>query len=279
MEPYTPTGLPDQQFRVADPLRPFAEGQAPGVDTPPEEEPSPWQQLQTGWDQHTRPHLEELRWRIWVCLLSVAVSGSIGWWLAPPAINRLKLLAPPSTVFIQIAPGEAFMAVLKVALAIGILLALPVVLVQVVGFLMPGLSGRERRWLIVLVLGGTGLFGVGMGLAGWILLPTALAWLLAFGEGLVVPQISIATYLDTCLTLLVLTGLLCELPLLLLAAMGLGWVKSSQLLGRWRELIVGVLVVSAIITPTWDPLTLCLISLPLIALLGLTLVIARFLRW
>jgi sec-independent protein translocase protein TatC len=267
-----------------DPLRPFLDEVVAETAAPPStvrtlDDPSPWVALQTAWTTQTLPHIEELRWRLALCALAIAGGAGLGWWLAPGAIHTLQHVAPSNTVFVQIAPGEAFLAVIKVALILGALSAAPVCLYQIARFLLPGLTRKERRWLVCLMVGAVALFGVGVALAAWLLLPTALSLLLSFGEGLAVPQISLATYLDTCVMLLGLTGLLCQLPLVLLVIMGLGWVSSAQVLSRWRELLVAVLVIAAVITPTWDPLTLALISLPLLGLLALTLGVARLLRW
>jgi sec-independent protein translocase protein TatC len=201
-------------------------------------------------------HLAELRQRIIISALSLLVGFGLALWWATPLIQALKHLSPTSVQFVQLAPGEALMASLKVMLVVGFGLSSPVVLYQAVRFVQPGLHAHEKRWGLWLVVLGSLLFAGGVLFAyAWVLPPT-LTWLTDYGQDLATMQLSITRYVDFCLLLLLLTGVMFELPMVLFGLAMAGLVTSHKLLAQWRTAVVGIFVASAILTPSQDPLSM-----------------------
>lgn len=222
-------------------------------------------------------HLGELRRRVLMSALAWAVGLALAFWQAPVLIGALKRLAPVSVAFVQLTPGEAFMASLNVALMAGTSLASPVILYHALRFVLPGLRARERRWVLVSVVLGCGLFLLGVAFAYVGVLPPALAFLMAYGQEIAASQMSIARYVAFCLSVLVLCGLTFECPLALLALSLAGVVTSRQLAAHWREAVVAIFLLAAVLTPSQDPLTMVIVGGALLGLYALTLLPMRWL--
>ena len=137
-----------------------------------------------------------------------------------------------------IAPGEFLFVSFKVAGYAGLTLALPYVLFQLLAFVLPGLTLRERRLIAPAVAGSALLFLAGLAFAWWALVPAALRFLVSYGADVVEPLWSIERYLDFVLLLMLATGLAFQLPvlLLLLGLFGLcaeNDVRSLAMGGSW----------------------------------------------
>ncbi len=162
--------------------------------------------------------------------------------------------------FLQLAPGEYFFVSLKVAGYSGLLLASPFILYQIVQFVLPGLTRRERRLLAPIVLGSTVLFAVGLVFAYSLLIPAALKFFISYGADVVEQLWSIDKYFEFVLLLLFSTGLAFQVPIIQLLLGSLGIVSSKQMLSGWRYVILGAVVLGAVITPSTDPLTQTLLA-------------------
>ena len=106
-------------------------------------------------------HLEELRQRIFYALIAVAISA-IGCFIFVRPLVRLLEAPAQGVKFLQLAPGEFFFVSIKVAGYSGIVLASPFILYQVIQFVLPGLTRRERRLLAPVVFGSSILFLIGL---------------------------------------------------------------------------------------------------------------------
>jgi sec-independent protein translocase protein TatC len=148
----------------------------------------------------------------------------------------------------------------KVAGYCGLLFASPVILYQIVQFVLPGLTRRERRLILPVTIGSSVLFAVGLGFAYQVLIPAALNFLIGYGADVVEQSWSIERYFEFILVLLFATGLLFELPIVQVLLALLGIVSSAMMLSGWRNIIVGSMVVGAIVTPSTDPLTQSLLA-------------------
>jgi sec-independent protein translocase protein TatC len=223
-------------------------------------------------------HLKELRVRVITALLAVVLGLLIGWWATPPVLNLLKSMAPAGTVFVQLTPGEALMATFRVALLLGLALASPVILYQTLRFVLPGLLPHERRAALLAVVFGSVLFAGGVVFAAWAVLPVTLQFLLAFGNDLAESQLSLLRYVGFCSGLLLLTGVLFELPLLIVMLALLGVVSSGMLVTQWRRAVAALFVVAAVLTPGQDPFSMLLVGLALSGLYLLSIVALRVIK-
>lgn len=204
-------------------------------------------------------HLEELRQRIFYALIAVGV-GIVGcFFFVKPIVQFLERPAV-GVKFLQLAPGEFFFVSMKVAAYSGLLVASPFILFQIIQFVLPGLTRRERRFLGPIVLGSSVLFFAGIAFADGALIPAALKFFISYGADVVEQSWSIDKYFEFVLLLMFSTGLAFQVPVIQLLLGLLGIVSSQQMLSGWRYVILGGAVLGAVLTPSTDPLTQSLLA-------------------
>ncbi|OLP18936.1 twin arginine-targeting protein translocase TatC [Leptolyngbya sp. 'hensonii'] len=204
-------------------------------------------------------HLEELRRRIFYALIAVAV-GVVGCFAAVRPIVQLLEAPAQGVKFLQLSPGEFFFVSVKVAAYSGLLLASPFVLYQIIQFVLPGLTRRERRILAPIVFGSSILFLVGLVFAYLVLIPAALNFFISYGADVVEQLWSIDRYFEFVLLLLFSVGLAFQIPVIQFLLGFLGIVSSQQMFSNWRLVILGAAVLGAVLTPSTDPLTQSLLA-------------------
>lgn len=223
-------------------------------------------------------HLEELRQRIFYSLIAVFCGIVVCFFAVKPIVQLLEIPAR-GVKFLQLAPGEYFFVSLKVAGYSGLLVASPFVLYQVIMFVLPGLTRRERRLLGPVVLGSSILFVGGLVFAYLVLLPAALNFFISYGAGVVEQLWSIDHYFEFVLLLLFSTGLAFQIPVIQMLLGFLGIISSKQMLSGWRYVLLGAAILGAILTPSTDPLTQCLLAGAVIGLyfggIGLVRLVGR----
>ncbi|MED6196723.1 hypothetical protein PIB30_050029 [Stylosanthes scabra] len=212
-------------------------------------------------------HLEELRQRIFVSVL--AVGGTILGCFAFSKDLIVLLESPVKTQgvrFLQLGPGEFFFTTLKVSGYCGLLLGSPVILYEIIAFVLPGLTKAERKFLGPIVLGSSVLFYAGITFSYLVLTPAALNFFVNYAEGAVESLWSIDQYFEFVLVLMFSTGLSFQVPVIQFLLGQLGLVSGDQMLSVWRYVVVGAVVAAAIVTPSTDPLTQVLLAAPLLGL-------------
>ncbi|EST39702.1 hypothetical protein N566_00635 [Streptomycetaceae bacterium MP113-05] len=158
-----------------------------------------------------------------------------------------------------------FTVMLKIALTAGVVLASPVWLYQLWGFLAPGLHRHEKKYAGAFVATGVPLFLAGAYVA-YLILPTAAEALLDFSPAGTENLIDLGDFVDIVSRLVIVFGLAFELPLVLVLLNFGGLVTGRQLLGWWRIMVVCIAVFSAVATPTGDPLTMGALAVPIVLL-------------
>src|SRR5204863_7391525 len=184
-------------------------------------------------------HLEELRWRILWSLLAILIGSVVGWLLLGH-VDIIEILKRPIAPYLPggrlvfTSPAEPFMLTLKVAFALGCLLASPVIIYQIWSFLSPALYQREKRLVIPALFVGVLLFLAGAAACYQWLLPAALKVLLGFQRTDLTAMITIDRYFGMAVPFAVGCALIAELPLVvpILAALG---IAPPQLTGRLRR--------------------------------------------
>jgi len=207
-------------------------------------------------------HLEELRSRLFFCLVAVAVGAVVAFIFYEPILQFLLSPLPSKANALathngkpQIAVtgiGEGFSVVLKLAIAVGLALATPVWLYQLWGFLSPALTRRQKRYALPFTLVGVVLFLAGL-VVGFITLRYPLNWLLSFGDQYFVEIITADNYFTFVAYFLLAFGLTFELPLVLTFLAVMGVVSSQQLRKNRAAILVGLWIASCFITPGADP--------------------------
>ncbi|PWA81956.1 sec-independent periplasmic protein translocase [Artemisia annua] len=212
-------------------------------------------------------HLEELRDRIFVSVMAVG-AAILGCFVYSKDLIMI-LEAPVRTQgvrFLQLAPGEFFFTTIKVSGYCGLLLGSPVILYEIIAFVLPGLTRSERKFLAPIVLGSSILFYTGIAFSYIVLTPAALNFFVNYAEGVVESLWSIDQYFEFILVLMFSTGLSFQVPVIQLLLGQVGLVTSDQMLSVWRYVVVGAVIAAAIVTPSTDPLTQMLLAGPLLGL-------------
>ena len=210
-------------------------------------------------------HLNELRSRFIKSLIALVVGTGIS---AVFTFRVLEFLKGPAgdTPLVYIDPTEFITTYFKVALLGGFILAMPVVLYQMIMFAAPGLTPREKRYVLVSVPGIILSFVAGVVFAWFILIPPALNFLLTFGGDVAEANIRIGRYINLILALTLWVGLSFQTPLVMTLLSRLGVVKPNSFAKRRKMAIVGAFVAAAVFTPTFDPVNQTLLASPIIVL-------------
>jgi sec-independent protein translocase protein TatC len=215
-------------------------------------------------------HLEELRRVLLDALWAVTIGTVAAWFVAEKAI---AILVRPVGSLVFFGPAEALGLHLKVAFALGLVAAAPVVLFRLWSFVAPGLFPGERRFVGPLVASSVLLFLSGVLFAHFVLAPLTLRFLLSFQSDVLKPVLGAGPYFDFLFKLCLSFGVLFQMPIVLGALSWVGIVPPSLLLGRWREAVLIIFVIAAVLTPP-DVISQVVMAGPLLVLYALSVAIA-----
>jgi len=224
-----------------------------------------------------RAHLEELRSRLIKSFIAVVIATVICFIFARQIFYLLESRASGVNL-IYIEMTEMIETYFQVAIISGIVLALPFLIYQLVMFIRPGLTNKERKYLYILLPSVILCFAAGLLFGYFVLIPPAAEFLVSFGSDIATPQIRVGNYVSLMARLLFAIGLCFETPLLtfFLAKMH---VVSPSFLSRYRKVaFILAFIIGAIITPTFDPVNQTLVALPLYVLYEAGIVLAKIAR-
>ena len=225
-------------------------------------------------DMSLAEHLTELR----SCLIKAGAALIAGTAVSFYYLEYIiKTLTAPVGQLYYLRPAEAFMVYLKIALLAGLVLASPVVLFQLYSFVRPALTLREKHYALCTIPIIIVLFLGGMLFSYYLVFPRALEFFLGFGNGHVNPLISMESYLDFLLMLVVPFGFVFNIPVVLLLLAYLKLLPVNAL-GRYHKHVsLAAFILAAFITPTPDIITQSLLALPMVVLYEVSLLLCRFL--
>ncbi len=229
-----------------------------------------------------RRHLEELRKRLLIATSATVVSTIIAFIFYKQIIKLLLYPADglglanggeANLVFIEVT--EMLAVTFKVSLVAGLVMAFPIVLFQIIMFVAPGLTAKERRLVFFSMPAVALAFAAGVAFGYFVLIPPAINFLLSWGSDIATPMIRIGNYVNVMVMLLFWMGVVFETPLVMFILAKLGIVSASGF-GRWRRYwVVVAFILGALITPTFDPINQCLVAVPLIVLYEIGILLAR----
>ncbi|MBV9866643.1 MAG: twin-arginine translocase subunit TatC [Abitibacteriaceae bacterium] len=219
-------------------------------------------------EQDLFEHLTELRARLLACVYAISGAMFVTWnfttyfqqWLLAPVLGELKRYNIAANIQI-IGPMDGFMIYFQISAICALLVAMPIVLYQLWRFVEPALTHHERRYSLILVPFSIGLFFTGVGL-GYVMSPMFFRFFLQYTPPGVSPNFS---YQDTIIILakmLLVFGICFQVPVITIFVNKIGLVSRNWMIEYWRHVVVVIFTVVAIITPTWDPITLIICSLP-----------------
>ncbi|HWR96522.1 MAG TPA: twin-arginine translocase subunit TatC [Arenimonas sp.] len=223
-------------------------------------------------------HLLELRQRLLyavvavmaVFLLLLPFANELYAWLAQPLLKTL----PEGGQLVAIDVASTFFVPMKLAFYSALFIAAPAVLYQVWAFVAPALYEKEKRLARPLLLAASLLFYLGCAFTFYLLLPVMFGYLNSTAPAGVAMMTDIGKYLDFVLVLLLAGGVSFEVPIAVLVAVLLGWVKVEQLV-EWRGyIIVAIFIIAAVITPP-DGLSQIMLAVPMWALYEIGIIVAR----
>lgn len=227
-------------------------------------------------------HLAELRSRLIRAALAVIAGMMIVLAFYEPVLRFLRqpydnvCARRPDLVsncdFFTLGPLEGFNARLRISFYGGIILALPVVLWQIWRFVVPALHAKEKRYAIPFVLSSVLFFAVG-GFFAYYTLDKGLEWLISWSGSDVQQAFQISKYVSFVGLMMAAFGIGFEFPVLLVFLQLVGVLRPRQLVEGWRVAIMVIVVLAAVITPSGDPVTLVLLSVPLVIFYFLAILI------
>jgi sec-independent protein translocase protein TatC len=235
-------------------------------------------------------HLEELRHRLIVCTIAIALAAIPAWFLYGPFrsliqhpychyVQSLPLANRPPAGCNLVFTGllDAMLVKLKIVLYLGLSISLPVLLYQLWAFIVPGLHARERKMAIPFIGSSIVLFAAGSAFA-YVLLPKGLNFLLGFAGSGVVPLISFDHYVGFVVLLAVAFGVSFEFPVLLIFLLLVGVLSTAQLRRVRRFAILGIAVFAAVITPSSDIYTMLGLMIPMVLFYEAAIIVGRLLK-
>jgi sec-independent protein translocase protein TatC len=221
-------------------------------------------------------HLMELRERLVKAVLALLIGTVLSLAFTP---QLLKLLIRPMGDRIpqSLAPTESIIVYFKIALIAGAVLAMPVIVYQLIRFILPGLTDQERKYLRIVVPGAGALFAIGVGFASFVMLPFTAKYLQGFLSDIILPNWTINNYIGFVTTLAFWLGVVFETPLIIAFLARLGIISPQMLAKNRKYAIVLIAVMAAVITPTPDPVNMTLVMVPLYLLFEVGVILARLL--
>lgn len=250
-------------------------------------------------------HLRELRTRLIRSVVALAVGMVVSMPLSrfvisgveiPLPIESLRLagrtIALPDTLAITgllgmctacdsiiiISPLEGLITWMRVGLILGLILSTPVILYQVVAFVLPALYSRERRYLYLLLPGAGLMFAIGLAFGFFVVLPRSINFLIGFAEGAGLgakPTPTLANYIAFVSNLLFVIGVSFETPLVVFMLAKVGILKPATMSRYRRHAVLVIAILAAVLTPTPDPFTMFLVMAPMYLLYELGGLLAR----
>lgn len=229
-------------------------------------------------------HLRELRNRLFVASVAVVIGMVIGFvavtWdnyaLIEIIFNHVVRFTGADAIEGLSATGtaEVFTSAIRVAFVIGLSLAMPVVVYELLAFIVPGLTSREKRIMFVVLPFITICFVGGLAFGWYVTVPAAITFLQTQGvqRFLIIPSIS--DFIGLFTRLILINGVLFEMPVIVYAAIWLGAVKRDTLTKYRRYAILVIVIIASIVTPTSDPINLALVAVPMYLLYELGLLLA-----
>jgi sec-independent protein translocase protein TatC len=225
-------------------------------------------------------HLEELRWRIFKSLIAIAVAAIVAFIFRTQIMYFLTLPLPKTAdsltkgKLVVTGVGEGFTVFLKLSIAVGFILALPVILYQVWAFISPGLYEREKKHAVPFIVIGIVLFIAGIAL-GFIVLQYPVQWLINFASDSFTPLVTADSYFTFVAFFLLAFGIVFESPLVLTFMAQLGLVTSQTLRRKRPMAYIAMWVAATFLTPGADPYSPIILGVAMTFLYELTVVFIR----
>jgi sec-independent protein translocase protein TatC len=235
-------------------------------------EQQPWELPET--IQALLPHLNELRRRLMVAVIALGVGTALAFLLAPQVLDFLTVPIGGLENLQAIELTEPIGVYVRVSLLAGAILAMPIIVYQVMAFVVPGLMPNEKQGLFIALPFIFLSFLAGAAFAYYVMLPVAVPFLATFGG--IQGNFRVSSYISFVTRIILWVGVAFEMPLIIAVLARLGIVTPDALRKGWRIAVVVIAILASVITPTVDPVNMLIVMLPLLALYLLSIVLATW---
>ena len=222
-------------------------------------------------------HLAELRQRLIKVVIAILITTTISFVFAKQIFNILILPAEGINL-IYIEMTEMIGTYMGVCLISGIILAMPYLVYQLIMFVSPALTRKEKKYVYLILPWIALMFAGGVVFGYYILIPPAIKFLITFGSDIATPQIKIGNYISIVSRLLLAIGLVFQMPVITTFLARLGIITSKWLSSKRKFAIIFAFILAAIITPTFDPLNQTLVAAPIIVLYEMSIGLAKLVQ-
>lgn len=211
-------------------------------------------------------HLTDLRKNLVITLIGIALGFLAAWSFTDPILGFLQSpIRPIQAKLLIIAPTEAFFTHLKVSFIAGLFLSLPLTLHQIWKFVSPGLHKSEQTLALPFVILSTICFLIGATFAFYVVMPFGIQFLVGYAGAAYKPSITVGNYISFTIRMLLVFGLVFEMPLASFLMTRFGLLTPTALRKNRRYAIVIMFGAAALLTPP-DVFTQVLMAGPLIIL-------------
>jgi sec-independent protein translocase protein TatC len=217
-------------------------------------------------------HLNELRIRVFKIFLALILTTGVSFAFSRQVVEYLATPIGGIDQLVSIELTENIAIFMKVSLLGGFVLGMPVIVYQIMAFVLPGLKRSERAWLYIMVPFATLLFAAGVAFTWFVMLPSAIPFLTNFMG--ITTQVRPENYFGFTTRIMFWIGVCFEMPLIVMFLAKLKLLTAKQLITGWRYAVVLMALVAAAVTPTVDPVNMGLVMAPLLGLYVVSIALA-----
>ena len=223
-------------------------------------------------------HLKELRDRILICIYALAIAFIFTYYFKERIFDFLMQpfirVMPAKSSFIFTGITEAFITYFKISIVTAMFIAAPVILYEFWMFVAPGLHEKEKRYVFPFILFGSILFLCGALFCYYFVMPFIYKFFVSYAAEFIIPMPALKDYMSLTLKMLIMFGVIFELPLIVFYLSRAGIINFKMLSTKRRYAILGIFILSAIITPP-DVASQLLVAIPLCGLYEISILVAR----
>jgi sec-independent protein translocase protein TatC len=209
-------------------------------------------------------HVNVLRKHLFRSALVLTLTTVLAFAFASQIINLLALPVGGIDELVAIDPTEPIGTFMRVSLLTAFAITLPYIILELWLFIAPGLSRDSRIFGLYAIPIAVIFFFGGMAFAYFVLLPTAIPFLINFGG--ITSQIRPSSYIRFVTSIMLWIGIAFQFPLIIYVLARVGLIRAKVLIEQWRLAVVIIAILSAVITPTIDPVNMALVMGPMIVL-------------
>jgi sec-independent protein translocase protein TatC len=212
-------------------------------------------------------HMEDLRWTLFKIIITLIISSTTAFLFVDDITYFLKKPVPPDIKLIVTGITQGFVASIELAFFGGLVLALPFLIYFLASFILPALTRQEKKYLFPGIFISFLLFSTGAFVAYHWILPKTLLFFANYNKKMGIESLwTWNDYVSFCVWLTIGFGLLCQLPIVMIVLAAVGIVDYKFLSRTRAYAIVAILILSAIVAPTPDPMTLLTLGAPIVLL-------------